>query len=215
MRKTESTPSQLNGPSPRGRAVSRMRPLTTKKVEVLKGCSRVRRPGWQRARPLVPFAQHSRCGWRDCGLVASRPVGRASMFSVTHPRGHDTQLTNSDTVTTLTAFTLLLHLAATETTHLQPFRSRRLAEGEGHLKDSTTSTPPLDHTVRRRCRRRVRARLASSGRACADTKAGYRSGTDILAAQRLRIRRDSEARRTFRPYPHRVQSSVHNTTTLT
>jgi DNA-binding transcriptional ArsR family regulator len=52
-------------------------------------------------------SRHLAC-LRDCGLVTSRPQGRASVFSVTHPEATTQLLAAAETLLDLTGFAVTL-----------------------------------------------------------------------------------------------------------
>lgn len=52
-------------------------------------------------------SKHLAC-LKDCGLVSSRPEGRASVFSVTHPEATTTLLAAADQLLDLTGFAVTL-----------------------------------------------------------------------------------------------------------
>ncbi|KQY55364.1 ArsR family transcriptional regulator [Aeromicrobium sp. Root495] len=52
-------------------------------------------------------SKHLAC-LRDCGLVTSRPQGRASIFSVTHPEATAQLLSAAETLLDLTGFAVTL-----------------------------------------------------------------------------------------------------------
>lgn len=52
-------------------------------------------------------SKHLSC-LKDCGLVTSRPVGRASMFSVTHPEATAELLASAERLLELTGYAVTL-----------------------------------------------------------------------------------------------------------